>query len=199
MAGLLIGVVASVKPPYALWPLLLLVGGHYRVALPALLTGGIIGILPAFVFGPMIYEDWLSVPISDTLTFQWPNNMSLIALTQSEALGMGLFAAIGLISTVWIRLMRPDAMRISAIAVLLTLLAGPIAWRGYLIFSMPLVLSRTRGVTFWASLALMVMGLHAFVTYMLVAIVAFDEWRLMADKPVKEDATDLVSALEEAA
>ncbi len=60
LAGLLLGLLVAIKPNFLFWPFLLLLTGWYAAAFTAFGLAGVITVIPAVVFGPGIYLDWLA-------------------------------------------------------------------------------------------------------------------------------------------
>ena len=79
-AGLLIGILAAIKPNFLLWPGFLLLRGYWIPAFPALFAFGLHSILPIFSFGSLVNTQWIEM----LLLFKAASlatNMSLYELT----------------------------------------------------------------------------------------------------------------------
>jgi hypothetical protein len=145
LAGVCIGLLVALKPPYVIWPLLLLVGRHGRPALVGLGTAAILTLLPA-VFGHLDwYPEWIAAARTASALQYLHDNLSALALL--TRLGVPPLAAIAAMATaltalavlVWQR--RWAAPRISAIALIASWWASPVAWVGYALWLGPIFLS----------------------------------------------------------
>ena len=144
MAGLLIGLLVAVKPHFALWPLLLLLAGHPRIALSSFGVAAAVSAVPLALEGPGIYQQWLEAAQAyPRLAFA--GNASIVG--EAERLGLveaGYFLSIALVMTaaavMWFS--RATAERASSWGIVVALLASPIAWIGYGLLLMPVLLSR---------------------------------------------------------
>jgi hypothetical protein len=144
MAGLLIGLLVAVKPHFAVWPLLLLLAGHPRIALSSFGVAAAVSAVPLALEGPGIYQQWLEAAQAyPRLAFA--GNASIVG--EAERLGLveaGYFLSIALVMTaaavMWSS--RATAERASSWGIVVALLASPIAWIGYGLLLMPVLLSR---------------------------------------------------------
>ncbi len=150
-AGLLIGLVVAMKPNFLVWPVLLFLSGHRIPALVGLATAAVISVIPLLVFGPEVYRQWFELIASDGDRAAFLTNASLTGLTArvglpelGALLGVALLGAVAL----WALRARPAATHASALALLLSLLASPIAWIHYTLFLLPLLASRWHGPVF---------------------------------------------------
>jgi hypothetical protein len=144
-AGLLIGCVVALKPNFAVWPVLLLLSGHLRPALWAFLTAAVISAIPAVVLGPQVYGQWIELLASDEERAFFLTNASLTGLFSrigAAPLGLAISVALLLASAAWALWVRPSVVRVSAIALTMSLLASPIAWVHYTLFLLPVLMSR---------------------------------------------------------
>jgi hypothetical protein len=141
-AGILIGLVVAMKPNFLVWPVLLFLSGHRLPALAAAATAAAISAVPLVALGPEVYWQWFELIASDRDRAAFLTNASLAGLTArigtptvGLALGLALLAA----AAVWALRRRPSAARVSAIALVLSLLASPIAWIHYTLFLLPMM------------------------------------------------------------
>lgn len=146
-AGVLIGAVVAVKPNFAVWPVLLLLSGYRRPALISCLTAAAISLLPAVCLGFGVYRQWFHLIASDSGRAVFLTNASVAGLAArfgwpmlGLALSAGLLAAAGL----WAVWRRRDIMDLSGIALVIALLAAPIAWVHYTVFLLPVVFANWR-------------------------------------------------------
>ena len=133
-AGLALGLLVALKPPFALWALWLLLRGQRSIVPPALLAGTLACALPAILYGPIVYWQWLKVSAS----VNWlalPGNGSLPGL--GAVLGWapaGYLAAVFL--AIYLGLTGRD--QLAGDGLLLCLLASPLTWAGYTLTLLPL-------------------------------------------------------------
>jgi hypothetical protein len=144
-AGILIGLLVSMKPNFLVWPALLFLAGYSR---PALVAGGTvagISAIPLVVFGPEVYGEWFKLIASDRDRAFFLTNASFAGLAARAgvpALGLALGVALLLGLAAWAFWRKPDPMRASAFALLASLLASPLGWIQYTLFLLPVLISR---------------------------------------------------------
>ncbi len=143
-SGILIGIVVAMKPNFLVWPVLLLLAGYYRPAFAAVLTAAGISAIPLAVFGPDIYSQWIHLVLGDSERAFFLTNASLSGLSARAGLPMAgtmlsLVLLIGL--AVWAYWRRPDAVSVSALGLVASLLASPLGWIHYTLFLLPVLLS----------------------------------------------------------
>src|SRR5918997_2354630 len=139
-AGLLIGVVVAMKPNFLVWPVLLFLSGYRVPALASVATAAAISAVPLVVMGPEVYRQWFELIASDRDRAAFLTNASLAGLTARigvTTLGLLLGIALLAASALWALRWRPTATRVSAVALVLALLASPIAWIHYTLFLLP--------------------------------------------------------------
>src|SRR5215218_6511197 len=102
-AGVLIGLVAAMKPNFLVWPVLLFLAGHRVPALVSVATAGVISAIPLVVMGPEVYRQWFELLAADRDRAAFLTNASLAGLAARTAsptpglvLGLGLLAAAAL-------------------------------------------------------------------------------------------------------
>lgn len=144
LAGVLIGLLVAIKPSLAVWPLLLLLGGHWTVALMAGGVAALLSLVPVVLYGPGIYLGWLRASNSFT-GMLLPGNSSLPAIAARLGLPwLGPVLAAGLVlgiaALVWRR--RPPALAVSGLGIVASLLASPITWVGYTLLVLPILYGR---------------------------------------------------------
>ena len=144
LAALFIGALAATKPNFLVWPALLTLGGEHKTGLRAFGVFGVVTAMPLLVDGPWMYEEWLRVTPSLSEAAggmaRIGGNSSLLALTGKFDLApLGIVMA-GLLAflVVLIALLRAAAgMHLNALALVTTLLLGPVTWVGYTILLLP--------------------------------------------------------------
>lgn len=140
-AGLLLGVVVAVKPNFAVWPLLLLVAGHWRPALAAAAAAAAISTVPLLIHGTAIYRQWIELVLSDSGRAAFLTNASLPGLAQrvgsSGSTALLLSAAVLVALAAWAMRRRPSPLWASAFGIVGGIVASPIAWVHYTLFLLP--------------------------------------------------------------
>jgi Glycosyltransferase family 87 len=144
-AGVLIGLVVAMKPNFLVWPALLFLSGHRLPALVAVAVAAAISAVPLAVMGPEVYRQWFELLAADRDRAAFLTNASLAGLTArviSPTLGLVLGLVLLAASALWALRWRPTVMNASAIALVLSLLASPIAWIHYTLFLLPVFFTR---------------------------------------------------------
>jgi hypothetical protein len=142
--GILVGALIAIKPNFLVWPVLLLVAGERRVGCITLGAAAFFSSIPVVLLGPEIYRHWadaaLVVSVNGAAT-----NGSLTGLAARFGIGqIGLYASIACLvgMAIWAWLERPPRMQVSGAALVATLLASPLAWTGYALFTVPIFFAR---------------------------------------------------------
>jgi hypothetical protein len=144
-AGVLIGVVVALKPNFLVWPALLFLSGHRRAPLVSGVVAGLVSAIPLLVYGPEVYRQWLELVASDRDRATFLTNASLTGLfARLDLRSLGVATSVGLLgaAAIWAWWRRPEAMRASAVGILVGLLASPLAWIHYTLFLLPVLASR---------------------------------------------------------
>ena len=155
VAGLMIGLLVAVKPHFALWPLFLLLAGHPRIALASFVTAGAISAVPLLLEGPGIYRQWLDA-VQAYPRVGLAGNASIVG--QAERLGLieaGYVISAALVVAAGFVMWRSRATAVGASAwgIVVALLASPIAWIGYGLLAMPVLLTRRWEALEWCAAA----------------------------------------------
>lgn len=189
-AGLLIGLVAAFKTNFLVWPVLLLIAGHWRTAIPAFGSFAVLSVLPVLFFGPQVYQQWIEMIVNDDPSrILWVTNMSVIAYASRLGLpwlGKAIAAGILLGLAWWAWRNRPAARDAGLVAMFASLLASPVAWIHYGLFLLPPLFSTawTRAMVIGAILLatprLVADGLFYGPTWMEVTLGSLYIWGLMA-------------------
>jgi Glycosyltransferase family 87 len=142
--GILIGFVVAIKPNFAIWPLLLLVAGHRKIALTAIGVAAVISAVPFLVSGPLIYSQWLDAAQAYPRAAIAPNAAIFGVTTRIgiPVIGYAVGAALVVFAAFYAWHARLTVREASGWSVMLTLLVGPLTWIGYTLFMLPLLLSR---------------------------------------------------------
>ncbi len=152
LAGVAIGCLAAFKPNLLIWPALLFLAGHRRVAGAAALSFLVVSALPALLFGPEVYGQWLAMLRGDVAgrSGYFANaTVAAIGVRAGSHLLGGALAALVLVWAVLEARRRPiSAEEASALGIGVAILVSPVAWMHYLLLLVPALLRRrwTAGV-----------------------------------------------------
>jgi len=164
LAAMFLGLLAALKPNFIVWPLLLALSGQRRSGLLGLAIFAAVSAVPLFIDGLWIYREWMSTTpsLADAAAgmAKIGGNSSLLALTGRfgvAPLGIALSGLLTL-TMAWIAYRRfVPPLHLSALALVTTLLLGPVAWAGYSIVLLPVFAwMRWRAATFVAAACLSV-------------------------------------------
>jgi hypothetical protein len=139
-AGILIGLGVAMKPNFLVWPVLLLLSRHHRPALVAFAVAAAVSAVPLLAMGPEVYRQWFELIASDRDRAAFLTNASLTGLAARAGVsvaGLALSAALLAALAAWAPVRRPDALRVSAFALLASVFASPIGWIHYTLFLLP--------------------------------------------------------------
>lgn len=141
-AGLLIGIIAAVKPNFLVWPMLLLLSGRLRPALTAFAIMAILSAIPLATHGLDIYKQWFALLLTDQERYSFLTNASVTGLAARAGVPMiGSLLSVALLAVlaIWAFLRRPPAHAVSAVALVASILASPIGWYHYGLLLLPVV------------------------------------------------------------
>lgn len=146
VAGIMLGLLCAFKPNFLLWPALLFLAGHRRVAVTALCTMVSVSVLPLLLYNPQVYVSWIAVlgRIAGKMTGHI-TEISLAGVAKNlELLGLGPAIALALAAGLayWSLRRRPSPLAVSAYALPGILLVSPITWLGYSVVLLPVFFSR---------------------------------------------------------
>lgn len=144
VAGLLVGILIALKPNFLVLPVLLLLAGCATTALSALAVAALLSAAPLLVYGSSVYAQWLEVLRHDT-GVGLPTNGSLFGLAARlgiPELGIVIAGALVLVAALWAWRQRPQGLTVSNLAIVVLLLASPLAWAGYTVFLLPVFIWR---------------------------------------------------------
>jgi len=156
-AGLLIGLLAAIKPNFLVWPGLLLIIGAWPTAAIAFGMVIFLSILPLVSYGAVVYVQWFEM-LAIYKAAPLATNMSIYGLTSRLGLpNLGLILAFVLLVftayMVWRK--RPNVLEVSSLAIVVALLATQYAWVGYAVLLLPIYFSRDWSWQLVASVALL--------------------------------------------
>ncbi|MBV8719820.1 MAG: DUF2029 domain-containing protein [Chloroflexi bacterium] len=146
LAGIVIGFIAAIKPNFLLWPVMLVFAGNRRVALTAGTAWFVFCLIPLVQMGPQVYIEWAQAALATGQNGTATNGAltGLAARLGIGSIGLLLNAALTVAVGVWMFLRKPSAIQSSAVALITTLLASPLAWTGYATLLLPVFFSRHR-------------------------------------------------------
>lgn len=146
LAGLLIGVLAAVKPNLIVWPALLFLAGHRRASLTAWGVFVLLSVVPLMVYGYRIYGQWFHLILTDDPSrAAFPTNTSLFGLVARSGMswvGLPLSLTVLVLLAGWAWEKQPPAIETSAMAISASLLTAPLAWMHYALFFLPIFFFR---------------------------------------------------------
>ena len=153
IAGVSIGLLCALKPNFLVWPVLLVLARHRKAGISAVVTVAAVSMVPlVFGNGVQLYRLWAEA-CKGFKGFELPANSAIPAMFArldpynashhfygdvgyALAIGLLLFAA-------WLAWQRaPDTLRTSGVALIVTLLVGPISWVGYTVVLVPMLYER---------------------------------------------------------
>ena len=146
-AGLLIGLLVAFKPQFAIWPGLLLLAGYRRPAFISVATAALLSAIPAAIFGPQVYQQWFAAIGSGFAHIAFLTNISVVGLTaRADLITVGIVLTVALLAgaAAWAALRRPRVEDLSAVALLLGLIACPVTWVHSTVFLLPIVFAKWR-------------------------------------------------------
>lgn len=178
-AGLAIGFLVAVKPNFAVWPALLFLAGHGRVAVVAFAFAGVLSLLPLILYGQTIYAQWYATISSANYQLMLGENVSLWSLFAhlgATWLGTALAVALLGVLALWAWRARPSAAETTLPAIAGALLATPISWPGYVVLLLPWFFRRewTTSYRFAAFAAVTPFPFGTLYTLPLLALIAAD-------------------------
>ncbi len=145
-AGLCIGLLAALKPPFLLWPLLLLGARQWRPALVAIGASVGLSAVPAILGHLAWYEQWVEASRDTARTLLLTDNLSwlsvLVRFGVPANIGLALIGVALLLLLVFVARQRMPARQVSAIALVAAILASPVAWVAYVVLLVPIFLTR---------------------------------------------------------
>ena len=151
VGGMALGLLVAIKPNFIVWPLFLLVAGYTIPVIVASLTAVLVSLVPIFVYGINVYTQWMEASALRPETLIMPGNNSILGLV-SRFSGVPLGIAISILVVAALlacaKWRKPESMEsveyLSALGIIASLLASPIAWTGYTILLLPIFFSLKR-------------------------------------------------------
>lgn len=143
LAGVLIGVVAAVKPNFLVWPVVLLLAGHIAPAMAAFASFLALVAISLGLYGGETWAQWFDLLASEGARDVFPTNGSVAGFLHRIGLGaFGVWASLALLAATggWALWRRPPVMLASAVGLLVSLLASPIGWAHYFLLAVPILI-----------------------------------------------------------
>jgi hypothetical protein len=143
-----IGLVVAIKPNFIIWPIFLLVSGYYVTFITSILSALLISLIPVLFYGIQIYEQWLEASSLRIETLILPGNSSILGLAaRFNEIDAGIVISIILVCALLYFSKQKTSgeeeypERVSALGIMASILASPIAWVGYTTFLLPVFFS----------------------------------------------------------
>jgi hypothetical protein len=145
-AGLVLGVLAALKPYLLVIPGLLLLARHWRPALASFGAFGVLSALPVLLYGPDVYGQWFVVLPSGGETALVVNASLVAEFSRLGATWLGYALSIAVLGALvpWALLSKPAPLPIMALGLVASILAGPTGYIELGILLLPVFLSRPR-------------------------------------------------------
>lgn len=180
-AGLCLGLLAALKPPFLVWPALLFLAGAWPVALTAGAVTIVLTLIPLLWYDPGIYVRWLTAS-QEMVAMLLLNNGSLPGIAASHGLGwLGALLSALLLGglAIWAWHDRPNLLTVSSAALVAALLASPLTWSGYTLVLLPVLMSRRWSRLWWG-----VAGLLSTLALVVQALLAQIGWAHVTLGPI---------------
>jgi hypothetical protein len=144
LAGILMGMLAAMKPPFILWPVYLFLARHFRVSLIAGAVAVLLSLLPIILYGPGIYAEWFAAVALDQHGRTFPYEVSLNGFFLRAGIrpaGVALSGLLLLASAALVCIKKPDVFATTAAALPVALLCSPLSWIEYALVLFPAMLA----------------------------------------------------------
>lgn len=141
--AILVGILVAMKPNFAIWGLIAFAAGHFRPAIVAGLVALALSALPAALYGPDIYHQWLAAAALDHHG-QFPHDVSLWGyFTRSGIPGAVIAIALAVIALLgWAFRRKPSLHDLTPVAFMAGVLCSPMAWIDYILVAVPFMVER---------------------------------------------------------
>jgi alpha-1,2-mannosyltransferase len=153
IAGVAIGILCALKPNFLIWLALLVLARHWKSAISGSLTFVSVSMVP-LVFGDGVrtYRQWLTA-CRHFNGIDLASNSAIIAMLMRldpyrgighdfRNIGIALTIAVSIVIAWCVLRKAPNVYKTSEIALVATLLVGPISWVGYTIMLIPMLYER---------------------------------------------------------
>lgn len=143
-AGALLGALVAIKPNFVFWAIALGVAGFWHILIYAGITAFLISLLPLYFYGITIYKQWFEATKLFTPNLLiFPGNNSLQGLSArfgSPETGIIFGVLLATLIIFIIIKYKPSIAETNSIAIITSLLISPIAWTGYILFVVPILI-----------------------------------------------------------
>lgn len=169
LAGFLLGLLIAVKPNFIVMLPFLFIGKQNALGLSALISFGLLSLIPALIWGFSVYEQWFAASQISDRVLVMPGNSSLLAFTARLGItNVGFVSTIVLLAVVFFWCISKKTIfvlhkrTVWAIGIILSLFVSPISWAGYTIFTLPLFLAQ-KNWKVWMRVAAIILATPFFV------------------------------------
>lgn len=154
-AGIFLGIFIVVKPNLALSPIFLFLCGSRRTAKSTIITALAACCVPAVLYGPQIYLQWLRAITDDPhwIVFTDVSFKGLASRLGVRIFGQIIAALVLLGTTLFVAIRKPANDIALGLAVTAGLLCSPLAWVSYSLFFAPFLLRRAWSWRFTLAIA----------------------------------------------
>lgn len=162
LAGLVVGIIVSLRPTMCLVLLLLLLAGHRKIAAAAIGSSFMLYVLPLVMYGPVIYVEWLHALADGNRHWIHAANIAIWpAFTRTGHPYIGAVIAVLLVLLVcgWAFRNRPEFTHTCGAGLCLGVACAPLAWFHYILFVAPFFMTRR-----WTALPMMAAALFLIRT-----------------------------------
>lgn len=146
-AGLALGVMIAIKPNFAFWLALLALAGYTVTVLTALVVALLLSLLPLFIYGPGLYQQWLTAlsryPSMGLLIAGNTSFQSLTARFGWPLLGTALSLLFIGGSFYFAYHNKNRRSELNTLGIVGSLLVSPFSWAGYTMLTLPIFFSRS--------------------------------------------------------
>ena len=144
LAAVAIGILISIRPTMAVWPLFLFITGHRKVAAVAMSIGTVLYALPVALYGEIVYRQWF-LALDNDIHWMSPANIGFIAVLSRigfRLAGVILATAAFCAIAAWVYKYKTGFIATSGAALCIGILCAPIGWSWYILFAAPFFVAR---------------------------------------------------------
>lgn len=147
LASIFIGVIVAIKPNFAVWGFLAFASRHYREAVVAGIVAFALSALPAILYGPDVFSQWMAAAELDRHNL-FPHDVSLHGFFYRLGFPDAAYAPIAALCLsilYWAYRTKPSLYDITPVAIVVGMLCSPIAWIDYIFIIAPFIVDRQWG------------------------------------------------------